>query len=349
MRRRRLRGLVLGGVAVVFAIAAVLGYVSRGEAAGTNICPGSTCLSAVVSPHVASAVPDSGFSAFASGRLNNNATSTATHLNLAFSFKDTTNPNAITDATVRIDTSQIVMLVDGSSITVNCSTTPGGSGTINVTSVSCSFPNLAGGHWAKVQIPFTPVSPTAVGSHIQAFLQASYGEGNGGSNDTQTASDTLTIADPLLAAGKCTKLSSQISQVGDSTTTVGVTNYPAVTGLPCTPVSTGVDQTQVTIGGVKGEQIFLELPQVSPFATLQHDLTPIPGGKNLNNLVIWEAVAFEFNQKVPACDASGLPPNPGSPGFSTDTCIFDKSPLPKGGGRYIMHALGNLVDPRYTP
>jgi hypothetical protein len=344
MRRRVLRGVVLGGLAVTFGTAAILGYVGRGEAAGTNICPGAVCLSEVVSPHVASAVPDSGFSALAAGRFNNNSNSTATHLDLTYTFQNVTDPNNITDATVRIDTAQIKQLVDGGAITTSCSTV----GVANVSSITCHYPNLPGGHNAKLQIPFTPVSPTAANSKIRALFQATYGEGNGGGNDTQVTSDTLTIAGAT-AAGKCTLGGSQIDPVGDSTTTVGVTSYPAVASLPCTPVATGVDQTQTTVGGVTGEIVFLELPQVAPFATIQHDLTPIPANTNLNKLVIWEAVAAVFNQKVPACNSAGLPPTPAAAGFSSDTCIFSKSSLPKGGGRIIMHALGNLVDPRYTP
>jgi hypothetical protein len=73
----------------------------------------------------------------------------------------------------------------------------------------------------------------------------------------------------------------------------------------------------------------------------------------VKGLVIWESLQpvgdTNFDLKVPECDSAGLPPIPATPGFSSDTCVFNRSSLPKGGGRFIMHALGASIDPRYTP
>ena len=359
MRRHKLRGLLLCGSAVALAAAALLGFVGRGDAAGTNICPGSVgsvCLTAVVSPHTTSAVPDSGFAAFAAGRFNNGSTSTATHVDLTFLFTDATNAAA----TVQIDATKIDTLVDGSPVAATCATVPLASTNVrNVSSVSCSFPNLAGGHSAKLQFPFTPVAPTplAPGSTVKATLRANYGEGNGGTNDTTTADDALTIAGTT-AAGKCTVAGSQLASVSNSTLTasIGVPSYPAATTdqhLPCTPVGISVSDTKITVGGVAGYVASLELPKVTGFAVVQHDVTPLPEKTTVKNLVIWESLfptgTSNFNLKVPACDSNGLPPSPAAAGFSADTCVFDRSGLPKGGGRFIMHALGTLIDPRYTP
>lgn len=344
--RRSFARIAFGMVAATLTAAALLGYVGRGDAAGTNICPGSVCLTAVVSPHVTSATPQSGFSAFAAGRFNNNSPSTATHLNLTISFKDGTGaPASVTVGTIG-------KFVDGSSVAPAC--TPAGS---SVSSVSCSFPNLAGGHVAKLQFPFTPVAPTPLtdGSTVTATFAATYGEGNGGLNDSQTAPpDTLTIS----GAGKCTAGGSNLDPVSNSgqTTSIGVLDYPAATAdqqLPCTAVGIDASDTPVTVGGIVGYPVTLELPLVAGFATVQHDVTPLPAKTTVKGLVIWESLQptgdTSFTLKVPPCNPDGLPKSPADAGFSSDTCVFSRSSLPKGGGRFILHALGNKIDPRYTP
>jgi len=357
--RRSFRRVLLGVCAVALATAAVLGYVGRGDAAGTNICPGSVCLGVVVSPHLTSAAPSEGFAAFAAGLFNNSSPSTATHLNLTLAF---TNSTASTPAaaTVRIDTSKIATLVDGAPVAATCTPERATSETFaNVSTVSCSFPNLGGSHKAKIQLPFTPVDPTAPGSKISATLSASYGEGNGGTNDTQASlPDTLTIADGTTGAGKCTAGGSQLASVSNTnlTTSIGVPNYPAATtgqNLPCTAVGIGVSDTKITVGGVAGYVASLELPKVATFATVVHDVTPLPEKTTVKGLVIWESLEAvgdtSFTLKVPPCNADGFPKSPADAGFSSDTCVSDRSSLPKGGGRFILHALGASIDPRYTP
>jgi len=356
--RRSLRRVVLGVCAVALATAAVLGYVGRGDAAGTNICPGSVCLVAVVSPHVTS-VPVTGFAAFAAGRFNNDSPSTATHLNLKFSFTYTTDtPPTTGNATVQIDTTKIRTFVDGSPVAATC--------IADSSSVSCSFPNLAGHHhFAKLQFPFTPVTPTPLADRptIKATLLATYGEGNDGTNDTQTTDDKLTIADGSTARGKCTTDGSSLDSVSNSihTSSIQVTSYPAAMtdenqNLPCTAVGIGVGETLVSVpvGGVSGYIATLELPRVDGYAIVQHDVTPLPPKTTVKTLIIWESLAAfyadpVFNLKVPPCDLAGLPPSPARAGFSADTCVYDRSSLPKGGARFIMHALGSNIDPRYTP
>lgn len=361
MRRRRLRGVLVWGSVVAVGVAALLGFVTRGDAAGTNICPAASCLTTRVSPHVTSATPDSGFAAFAAGKFDNMVTSTATHLSLTLSFKDTTGATPA-PATVTIDTAQIGTFVDGSPVAASC--TPAKTTSANntpVTSVSCGFPNLGGGHFAKLQLPFTPLTPNAVGSKIEAQLTATYGEGNGGANDTQgPVSDALRIGG-VNAAGKCTAGASNLPTVTNSTSAASLSvDYPAATdsqNLPCTAVGIEATNTQATsaVGGVTGFIVSLELPRVGGvgFATVVHDVTPLPPKTTLKSLVISESLEAvgtdNFGLKVPACDSDELPPVPASPGFSSDTCVFDRSSLPKGGGRFIMHALGANLDPRYTP
>jgi hypothetical protein len=360
--RRSLRKVVFGVFAVTLTTAAVLGYVARGDAAGTNICPNAVCLSTVVSPHVTSAVPTEGFAAFAAGRFDNSSSSTATHLNLTLAFKNvTTDP--VTDATVKIDTSRIATLVDGSPVAATCTPARAPTQTIVISTVSCSFPNLAGGHVAKLQVPFTPEDPSGENSKIKAILTATYGEGNGGTNDFQTSSDavsdTLTIGGTS-AAGKCTFGGSQLGlpKVSNSnaTASIGVPNYPAAAtttdqNLPCTAAGIQALDDQITVGGVKGHIVSLELPKVVTgfFATVVHDVTPLPPNTTVRKLVISESLGTVFNLTVPPCDSNGFPPSPASSGFSADTCVFDRSGLPKGGGRFIMHSIGVNVDPRYTP
>ena len=336
--RRSFRRVGLGVCAVVLTTAAVLGYVARGDAAGTNICPGSVCLTALVSPHVTSAVPESGFAAFAVGKFTNNSPSTATHLALKLSFTAGT-----ADAKVVVGT--IGMFVDNAPIAVNC--IPADS------SVSCSFGNLAGGRVAKLQFPFTPVAQT-LGSTIRATLGAAYGESNGGGNDTQSNYDELKIS----GAGKCTAAGSKLDPVSNSsqTSSIGVLDYPAATTaqqLPCTAVGIDASETAVTVNGIAGYPVKLELPLVAGFATVQHDVTPLPAKTTVRGLVIWESLEAEgttnFGLMVPPCKPDGLPKIPADTGFSSDTCVFSRSSLPKGGARFIMHALGAKTDPRYTP
>jgi hypothetical protein len=360
--RRSLRIVALGVCAVTLTTAAVLGYVARGDAAGTNICPGSVCLTAVVSPHLTSAAPAEGFAAFAAGLFNNSSPSTATHLNLTLAFTNTT-ASTPTVATVRIDTSKIATLVDGAPVAATCTPARATSETFaNVSTVSCSFPNLGGSHKAKIQLPFTPVDPTAAGSKISATLSATYGEGNGGANDTQASPpDTLTIADGTTGAGKCTAGGSQLGSVSNSslTASIGVPNYPAATtdqNLPCTAVGIAVSEEKIPVGGVSGYVVSLELPKVATFATVVHDVTPLPANTTVKKLVIWESLeptgTTNFGFIVPPCNAQGYPPAPPAPPAiptSTDTCVSDRLSLPKGGGRFVMHALGAKIDPRYTP
>jgi hypothetical protein len=362
------RRVTLGVVAVTLATAAVLGYVGRGDAAGTNICPNAICVSTVVSPHVTSAVPDAGsFAAFVVGRFVNNSPSTATHLNLTLAFKDVTS-NIPTSATVKIDTSKIGTRVDSSSVAATCTPPRASAETIvTVSTVSCSFPNLAGGHIAKLQVPFTPVGPSDApldaNSKIQAVLSANYGEGNGGTNDTQTSpdalSDKVTIAGST-AAGKCTAGGSQLASVSNSsfTASIGVPDYPAASDdqhLPCTAVGIGVSETKITVGGVAGYVASLELPKVATYATVVHDITPLPANTTVKKLVIWESLestGTNFGFTVEPCNADGYPKAPTTPPAiptSTDTCVSDRLSLPKGGGRFVLHALGATIDPRYTP
>jgi hypothetical protein len=359
MRLLTFRRLAVVGAAGALSAAAVFGFVARGDAAGTNVCPGSACLATVVSPHVTSttAISNLGsgdFAAFAAGRFTNNA-STATHLNLTLTFRSGSD-----SATVKIDTSKIGTLIDGSAVTATCDPLQTSSShVIPVSRVSCDFPNLQGGHYAKLQVPFTPVTPTTAGSTITADLTASYGEGNGGANDSQgPVGDSLTIGDGTKATGKCTTGASSLPSVANSNATVaiGVPSYPAASGdqnLPCTGVGIQALDDKVTINNIAGYVVALELPKVGTFAEVVHDVTPLPEKTTLKSLTIWESLqssggANTFTLKVGPCNAQGLP-SPTDSSFSSDTCVFDRLPLPKGGGRFVLHSTGNKLDPRYTP
>ena len=172
-------------------------------------------------------------------------------------------------------------------------------------------------------------------------------------SDANTVS--LVAATDTTATGQCTTFTTGTQSVfgGDATTTVNA-EYPATSDpfLPCTPVVAGVIQQTVVINGVAGKIAILELPLLSGsgYATVTHDLTPSPGSGNINKLVLNEAVAplFDFSSVVvvPACDpATQLAPIPATPGFSTDTCVFSRSSLPKGGGRLIMQRRGTVPRP----
>ena len=188
MRRRTLRGIVLGGIAVCFAAAAVLGYVSRGEAAGSSICPPNSdsspsCLAAAVSPHTLK----QGFAALASGRFDDRATSTATHVALSILFSNGQgNPLPVSIA-VDSNTQQpkITVIVNGSSVAKNCSPSTGAT-FASTTSITCSVGNLSGGSYAKLLVPFTPSSIAP--AQVVANTAVTYGEGSDAGNPKQSGS-----------------------------------------------------------------------------------------------------------------------------------------------------------------
>ena len=235
--RRSIRRVVLGVCAVALATAAVLGYVGRGTRPGRTSAQARSVWRPWCPRTSRRRRRRAGFAAFAAGRFNNNSPSTATHLNLTISFTDGAAAAANVSDRAR----------SARSSTARRSRRPALRRS-SFSSVSCSFPNLAGGHFAKVQFPFTPVAPTplTVGSTVKATLSATYGEGNGGANDSQTAApDTLKIS----GAGKCTTGGSKLDPISNSsqTSSIGV-DYPAAATEPAPSVHGGGDRRQQHAG-----------------------------------------------------------------------------------------------------
>jgi hypothetical protein len=369
MRRHVLRSLGLVCVGVGLSAGALL--VGMGEAAGNAICPPTntvpaapSCLTAFVSPHTLSA----GKAAVAIGRFDNKSSSTASHLNLRLLFGDPKNLDLSgqpTPVNVSVDTSKITVVVNGAKVSATC------VALATTTNISCDVGNIAGNGYAKILASFAPLS--GAGSQVAVNVRATYGESgndnpggpNGSVNDQKTTlvSDANTVSllagTDTTATGQCTTFTTGTQNVsgGDATTTLKA-DYPATSDpfLPCTPVVAGVIQQTVVINGIAGKIAFLELPLLSGpgYATVTHDLTPVPGSGNINKLVLNEAVAplFDFSSVVvvPPCDpTTQLAPSPAKPGFSTDSCVFSRSSLPKGGGRLVLHVVGTFLDPRYTP
>ena len=87
----------------------------------------------------------------------------------------------------------------------------------------------------------------------------------------------------------------------------------------------------------------------------------LPPGVNLNKLKLLEdtnyaAPFFTTFITVPNCDKSGNIPAPvGIPAFTAtdllphanDSCIYNRSPLPSGGGEVDLHAIGSPFDSHY--
>ena len=283
--RRSIRRVLLGVCAVALVSAAVLGYVGRGDAAGTAICPPTntvpaapSCLTAFVSPHTLSA----GQAAVAIGTFDNKSTSTASHLNLKLLFGDPNNLDLSgqpTPVNVSVDTSKITVVLNGVRQSASCIPAQTGTTAFATTNnISCDVGNIAGRANAKILASFAPLSDA--GSQVAVNVRATYGESgndnpggpNGSVNDQKTTlvSDANTVS--LVAAtdtttkGQCTTFTTGTQSVfgGDATTTVNA-EYPATSDpfLPCTPVVAGVIQQTVVINGVSGKIAFLELPLLS--------------------------------------------------------------------------------------
>ncbi len=188
--------------------------------------------------------------------------------------------------------------------------------------------------------------------------------GGGGPNSTkndqqQAQKETVTFVpegDP--ASGSCENAGGTFTDGNALQTTTIFYNQTTDGSLICTPADAGVDPTAVP--GLKTLVSFVELvAQGGPgYATVNLDFTPLPPNTTVKVLAanIKEALPplFDFSTfiVVPPCSPSGLPPNAGTPPSAgppqvNDSCVFDKTSLPKGGGRVILHVIGGTVDPRY--
>jgi len=364
MRYLSRKSFGLAGVALLVAAAAALAFAGGGRAASPNICAGpstgsplspATCVQQFVGPHFIAP----GANAISVTKFHNEGTASATHLVLSVLFP--------------AGGVGIVSVNGVSPASSGCTVTaPPGS-----TTVSCPEGDIAGGGNAKMTVRFT------AGTTMTLTGTATYGESgndnpggpNGGVNDREVNYDTLTVPSNGSAAGGCFDVPvPQTGSLGVAQTTSAAVGSAADTTLPCTFVDAGVlDKSVSKNHGPANTQVsFVEFPFLAPdllgnaFGTVKILFTPLPAGVNLNKLKLQEDTSypkpfettgfFGTSVTVPDCNKDGtIPGTNGNPApgstdalpHANDSCIFNRSSLPKGGGEIDMHVLGSPFDGHY--
>jgi hypothetical protein len=350
MRHVSVKSLIRLGVLGVVIVTVVLASAIGGNAAGKNICTGpgattATCVQQFLGPHFISG----GNNVVSVTEFTNQSGvggSTATHVVLSVTFPTT-------DVTI--------VLVNGVSLAASgCTQT--GSGQVTI---SCAEGNVAGGATVKLTVVFsTSSSMTVLGS-------VSYGEGGGTPgqpvNSVQGHTDTLTVSGDGSADGGCFTGTPPPIHGSNAlqATFASLATTAADTSLGCTFVDAGVLDTSFALPGtIKSQISFVEFPTLmsNGYGTVRVLFTPLPTGVKLNNTfklledTNYATPYFKSAVSVPNCDRSGNIPAPvGIPAqgatdavaHNNDSCIFNKSPLPNGGGEVDLHVIGSPFDNHY--
>src|SRR5207248_7194825 len=120
---------------------------------------------------------------------------------------------------------------------------------------------------------------------------------------------------------------------------------PGEGAIPCTFADAGVRPN--VPAGLHTQVSFVEFPvMANGFAVVKILFTPLPSGLNVNKFALYEDTSGNgsFSSKVTVlpCDpVSGLPQ-------SGDSCIFNRSSLPKGGAEIDLHVTGSPFDGSYA-
>jgi hypothetical protein len=260
---------------------------------------------------------------------------------------------------VNVNVKSIGLLVNGSAAALTgCTPT---TLPATVSTVSCPVGNLAGSGTAKLTVQFAPSSSTTLTG------TAAYGEGSGTpgqpTNSVQGDTDMLTVPTDGSAGGGCSTTAQNVTGTMGGQTTSASVGTAADSSLPCTYADAGVLSSALAAPGTLKSQIsFVEFPApATGFVTVKVLFTPLPAGVNLNKLKLLEdtnyAVPFfQYSITVPNCDKAGNIPAPvGIPALrvtdadahSNDSCIFNRSPLPGGGGELDLHVLSSPLDGHY--
>lgn len=358
-------GLCASGCAALAVIVLVLA--GTGSAASPSICAtsGPKCISESVAPHFLTATnpndPATWNEAVATTRFTNGSGSggaTATHTALSVTF------TALGPQTRHFVTINALTDASGASVAGNCTTTwtndptvtsPAYNATLPTTvKVTCSYGSTAGGQTVKLHVRFaTDTSMNVAKSNanpVSTLITGSvtYGESgndnptgpNGTVNDNQTSADSLTVGGFL--QGDCFDTST--ATVTGATTTQATTatvGQAADAGLPCTPVSAGVDPNAPRPGTFR-DVSFAEFPALAGGAvgTVVVDyLTALPKGFVLKELT---------NPLDPTNPLSWAEVKKCGVATTLDSCIASTKNLPKGGFRYILSVAGSDIDPRYS-
>jgi hypothetical protein len=382
LRKNKLISLGVGVVGIAIAVAAMLAFAAGGRAASPNVCTTSanlsanppvysSCVKEAVFPHTLGAGLDfaAGQSAVSITRFLNQASgTTATHTDLIATFSRSVQVDSIVVFNNGLQVSSPTCSPALSSLPANA--VANGDGTFSVT---CSnIGNTSGGNTARMLVRFS----VATTGSLSVFGSATYGESgsdnpggpNGTLNDRQrSAPQAVNVIDgaATFAQSKCTTTNFAVNG-GDSTISASLIYASAADQAVaniCTPASTGIIpgslsvHTQIAfadVGALSGGSTPL-----GGLATFKLFVTPLWSGVTLKTAQILEDVSanqdFSSYIVVPACMSSGAPPNPGVPAAPAagpnpqvnDSCIYNRSPLPKGGGEFDMHIFGSSIDPRY--
>lgn len=354
MRHRSTKFVAFGAMAALTALTLALAFATGSRAASQNVCnvpssgsplSGASCVTELVAPHFIA----TGGDAISVTKFTNesNGGANATHVVVAVAF-----PSAVTVESVN-------GLSPAAAITGGC--------TVSSTAVSCPYGNVASGT-VKLVVRF---SATAT---MQLTGSVSYGEGPGNPsnppNDFDVNYDTLTVGAGGTLGGCFDGTPPTVSANNSLQTTSATVGAAADTTLPCTFVDAGVlPKSFSNKNGASNTQIsFVEFPflPAGQLGIVKILFTPLPSGVNINKLALLEDTSypdpfatsgfFGTFVTVPACNKDGsIPgvngtPAPGatdSASHANDSCIYNRSTLPKGGGEIDMHVLGSPFDGHY--
>jgi hypothetical protein len=351
MRHVRLRTLIFGLAVAAVGIAGALAVATSGRAASGNICnqpttsthPYASCVQQFVLPHYVTAVTDTSMPAatgVAITKFHNESGpsgATATHTVVSVAI-----PAGVT-------VNSFVVFVNGSQQPSSACTQP------TTSTVACAVGNISGDGLVKVVVYFS--APRVTGDY-QFVGTANYGEGGGNPsnvpNDNQVNVDTLHVV-ASGAQGSCftgswnvagTRLTpdSKLSQTTNAAGGLG----NGTDGLNCAYADAGVfspavvgTPTGIPVGG-HTQVSFVEFPvQFSGFATVALQWNPLPAPLNWKTFTLNESLNGQTITVLP-CGANGLPTVAGA-----DSCIFNRSTLPKGGAEIDMHVTGAPGDGSY--
>lgn len=352
MRYRSRRFVALGGIAALTALALTLAFATGSRAASPNICntpsvggSPASCVAELVAPHFIA----SGSDAISVTKFTNESDggANATHVVLEVDF-----PSAVTVESVN-------GLSPADAVAAGC--------TVSSTAVSCPYGNVSSGT-VKLVVRFSATATmTLTGS-------ASYGEGPGNPsnppNDYQVNYDTLTVGAAGSGGGCFDGIPPLVSASDLGQSTSAAVGAAADTTLPCTFVDAGVlPKSYSNKNGAANTQIsFVEFPflPAGQLGIVKILFTPLPSGVNINKLALLEDTSypapfatsgfFGTFVTVPACNKDGsIPGVNGTPAqgatdsvaHANDSCIYNRSSLPKGGGEIDMHVLGSPFDGHY--
>jgi hypothetical protein len=350
MLHASVKSLIRLGVLGVVIVAVVLASAIGGNAAGKNICAvpnsttGASCVKEFLGPHFIKAAQNV-LSVTEFTNESGVGGSTATHVVLSVTF-----PADVT----------IVSVNGVSPAPSGCTPIPSSPGPVTI---ACPEGNVAGGATVKLTVVFsTSTGMTVTGS-------VSYGEGAGTpgqpTNSTQANTDVLSVPGDSADGGCFNGTPPPVHGSNALQATFAALDTTAAdTSLPCTFVDAGVlDTSFAATGTIKSQISFVEFPTLASngVGAVRVLFTPLPAGVSLNKLKLLEdtnyAVPyFKTFVTVPNCDRSGNIPSPvGIPAkgatdadaHGNDSCIYNRSPLPSGGGEIDLHVIGSPFDSHY--